>query len=477
MLSAFKVSCLAGALVFVSSFAAVPPISAQSTLAHIYVQSGGNAGPVYGYTALSNGQFPAISGSPFKPGTKIVGGTGSKFFTIGKTLLHSYAIDSNGAFGSQVSQIGFYNYAGGSCGNSADPVGPQAVLDHTGKSIDVLLQGDGDHLCASFQTFNVNSDGCFLFNGDTQVNEDSGGYASVPSILGNETFAYADNFIPFNNQVIGFQRESSGTLQYSGLVNPTFSGSGSYKAYRPDASPTENFVVLREFLNDSGYPQLGSFSVGSNGALTSTNTSANMPQTGLNVTQTAFSPDGVYFAVAGDNGQNQSASGIKIYQFNGASPLTLMDYTVYDPIDQIAWDNSGHLYAISTIENKLFIYTVISGGLARSATYSIPGPANLAVVSSTAASCGETTVNAVNVCAPINNSTVSSPVQINAAANMVGGVYRFELWSGSTKLATVRYSGVMDQQVTLAPGTYKLTFNAYNSYGTHAYATRTITVK
>src|SRR5579863_5675170 len=169
MLSAFRVSGLAGALALVSSFAAIPPISAQSTLAHIYVQSSGNAGPVYGYTALSNGQFPAISGSPFKPGTKIVGGTGSKFFTIGKTLLHSYAVNSNGALGSQLSQIGFLNYTGGSCFSSADPVGPEAVLDHTGKSIYVLLQGDGNNLCASYQTFNVNSDGSFLFNGDSQV--------------------------------------------------------------------------------------------------------------------------------------------------------------------------------------------------------------------------------------------------------------------------------------------------------------------
>jgi hypothetical protein len=295
--------------------------------------------------------------------------------------------------------------------------------------------------------------------------------------LGNETFAYADNFLPFNNQVIGFRRESSGTLQYSGVVNPTFSGSESYKAYRPTASPTENFVVLREFLNDSGYPQLGSFSVGSNGALTSTNTSSNMPQTNLNVTETAFSPDGVFFAVAGDNGQNQPGSGLKLYKFNGASPLTLISYTVYDPIDRIAWDNSGHLYAVSTIENKLFIYTVVSGGLVRSATYSIPGPVNLVVVSSTGASCGETAVNAVNVCSPANNSTVSSPVQINAAANIDGGVYRFELWSGSTKLINVRYSGVMNQPLAFAPGTYKLTFVAYNDNGTRASATRTITVK
>jgi hypothetical protein len=478
MLSVFRVSGLAATLAFVFSLAAVPQISAQSTQAHIYVQSGGNSGPVYGYTALSNGQFPAISGSPFKPGTKIVGGTGSKFFTVGKTLLHSYAVGSNGALGSQLSQVGFFNYAGGSCGNSADPVGPQAVLDHTGKTVYVLLQGGGGQLCTTYQTYNVNSDGSFTFNGDSQVSVESGGYTTVPSILGNETFAYADSFLPFNNQVIGFRRESSGTLQYTGLVNPTFSGNAGYVSYRPDASPTENFVVLREVPNDTGYPQLGSFSVGSNGALTSTNTSANMPQTNLQVTESAFSPDGVFYAVAGDNGQNQPGSGLKLYQFNGASPLTLISYTVYDPIDQIAWDTSGHLYAVSTIENKLFIYTVLSqGGMVRSATYSIPGPVNLAVVSTAAASCGESTVNAVNVCSPTENSTVSSPVQINAAANMDGGVYRFELWSGSTKLINVRYSGIMNQPLTLAPGTYHLTFVAVNTIGTKATATRDITVK
>jgi len=101
----------------------------------------------------------------------------------------------------------------------------------------------------------------------------------------------------------------------------------------------------------------------------------------------------------------------------------------------------------------------------------------LVAVSTTPASCGETTVNAVNVCSPTENSTVSSPVHINAAANMDGGVYRFELWSGSTKLITVRYSGIMNQPLALAPGTYHLTFVAVNTIGTKATATRDITVK
>jgi hypothetical protein len=72
---------------------------------------------------------------------------------------------------------------------------------------------------------------------------------------------------------------------------------------------------------------------------------------------------------------------------------------------------------------------------------------------------------------------VTSPVSISAAATVSGGVYRFELWSGNTKLLSVSNSGVMDQSLSLAPGSYKLIVTAYNAAGTtHVYATRDITV-
>jgi hypothetical protein len=51
------------------------------------------------------------------------------------------------------------------------------------------------------------------------------------------------------------------------------------------------------------------------------------------------------------------------------------------------------------------------------------------------------------------------------------------LWNRSTKLLTVRDSGTMDQTISLAPGSYELTFVAYNTSGTHEYNTRNITVK
>ena len=91
--------------------------------------------------------------------------------------------------------------------------------------------------------------------------------------------------------------------------------------------------------------------------------------------------------------------------------------------------------------------------------------------------CSAPQSNGVNVCSPANGGTFTSPVQLNAAATVSGGVYRFELWNGSTKLLSVDNSGIMDQALSLAPGSYKLTFDAYNTSGTHEYAYRDITVQ
>jgi hypothetical protein len=478
MLSAFRASGLVGALAFVSSFAAVPPVSAQSTSAYVYVQSTGSAGPVYSYSASSGGQLTAIPGSPFKPGTQIIGSNKSQFFTLGKTLLHAYAVGSNGAIGSQLSQIPVLNYAGSFCGSGTNGLNG-AVLDHSGQFVYVLLWDGGDGTCTAYQTYKVNSGGTLTFVGDTEVNVESGGGTTVPSILGNETFAYADDFSGHNSSPIGLQRESSGTLQYRNIVetNPLLDGYNEYTVRYPDASPVGNYVVFALYPYNSGSPQLGSYTVDSQGNISSTNTQSNMPTSALEITDTSFSPDGKLFVVAGDYGAN-SGSGIEIYNFNGAAPLTL-NRTVLTgtPIDRIAWDSNNHLYAISRSLNKLYVLTVTSTSVTQNSSQTITNPLSLVVVSQKANSCSAPSSNGINVCSPAENATVSSPVPVNAMATISGGVYRFELWSGSTKLVSVDNSGVMNQSVALAPGTYHLIFDARNTAGTRVTAARDITVK
>jgi len=91
--------------------------------------------------------------------------------------------------------------------------------------------------------------------------------------------------------------------------------------------------------------------------------------------------------------------------------------------------------------------------------------------------CAAPSSTGINVCSPTENASVSSPVKVNAMATVSGGVYRFELWSGSTKLVSIANSGTMNQAVALAAGTYHLVFVARNTAGLKVTATRDITVK
>jgi hypothetical protein len=472
----------------VSTLPVVPEAQAQTTSAHVYVQSQGPAGPVYGYNANSSGQLSAISGSPFKPGTAIVGGTSTEFFTQGKTLLHSWSLGSNGAIGSQQSQIPFLNYAGNNCGSGTSGYA-SSLLDHSGQYVYVLLQNAGS--CAAYQTFKVNSGGTFTFVGDTEVNVQGSGFVDPPSILGNESFAYANEWVGHYSNLVGFQRESSGTLQQTQFseTDPTLAGGNYFPAY-PDASPAGNFVVLQLYPNDgggdSGQPQLASYTMDASGNLTTTNTSSNMPTTGLSNAYSAFSTDGkmIAFYANAQDGVGGFGNGIEIYNFNGAAPLTLYQKLLTGtPIDEIAWDSSNHLYAISQSTNKLYVFTVTSTSVTQDASLTITSPFQLVVISQTASSgggggsCAVPSSPGVNVCSPAEDATLSSPVQINAAANVSGGVYRFELWNGGTKLASVSNSATMNQAVSLAAGTYHLKFSAYNTSGTHEYATLDIRVK
>jgi hypothetical protein len=474
---------LAASLMLVSTVALVPQAQAQSpTAAYVYVQVGGPAGAVYGYSASSSGTLSAISGSPFKPGTAIIGSNSKQFFTLGKTTLHSFAVGSNGAIGSQVGSAAFLDYPGNSCGNGTDGT-DAAVLDHTGKYVYVVLQGAGDATCAAYQTYMVNSDGTLTFDGDAEQTFESEAGTGLPSILGNETFAYATLWDGHYTLDVGFQRQSTGTLQTIQFkeTDPTLTGT-DYLPSNPDASPTSKYVVLQLYPNDgggdSGNPQLGSYSVDSQGNLTTTNTSSNMPTPAFGGGFSTFSPDGKMFVVYDDGTGVQG--GIEIYNFNGANPLTLNTTLLNGtPVSRVAWDTSHHLYAISQQQNTMWVFNVTPTSVAQTAKISIGTPFSMVVASKTATngSCPAPTNNGVSICSPANGADVTSPVQINAAATVSGGVYRFELWNGSTKLVSVDNSGIMYQSLSLAPGSYKLTFDARNSSGTHEYAYRDITVQ
>jgi hypothetical protein len=92
-----------------------------------------------------------------------------------------------------------------------------------------------------------------------------------------------------------------------------------------------------------------------------------------------MSPSGKLLAVGGD-------AGLQVFHFNGSKPIT--HYTgllAQDEIDQVFWDNDNHLYAISSISGKLFVFTITptSHRQAPDSPYTIINPQNIAVLPKT----------------------------------------------------------------------------------------------
>jgi hypothetical protein len=376
------------AVAFVSAFAivAAPSAEAQSgstPVAYVYIQIQGPEGAVYGFRANASGQLSTIAGAPWKPAGQLIGDNKKMMITLGQTNLHSYAIESSGAIGVALESNPDTDF-GSEC-DAGTNVG--AVLDHTGQYVYVLQQKTATDPCMAYKSFEINnqfSEGAFDGVGETEADPAPGGGDGLPSILGNESFAYADQYDGPVNSILGFQRNSSGALQGIGVMDPTFPGSAAYTPHRPDASPAGNYVVLEEYQNTSNTVQAASFSVDGAGNLSSTNTPATMPVSPFFPTGSTFSPSGNLFVTWADNGLGNPSlgDGIQIYNFNGAAPLTYNTSLLSGmTIDQVAWDKSNHLYAISTANNLFYVFTVTPTSATQDAMWTIGAPFKMLVVS------------------------------------------------------------------------------------------------
>jgi hypothetical protein len=350
----------------------------SSPAAYVYVQTSSG---VVGYSAASNGALTKIAGSPFKTSGLLAGSTGYAFYSVGTDWIHTYSLASNGAIGAQVSQINTQNYSGADCGQAL--AGAAGVLDHSGKYFYNLLNNYGN--CAAYQTYSVGKNGALTFNNWTQVAQDSGGVTTIPTILGNESFAYAISSYAHQANIIGFAREKAGDLQAiqfneTDPANPDTNWTPSLVA----ADPTNHLAALL-MANDAVPGQLASYTVDTHGNITSTNTSANMPFADFAPTDMAMSPSGLLLALGGGYPSGQLVgNGLEIFHFNGANPLTLDKVLLTNvDIDAVKWDTSNHVYAISYSTNQIFVYTVTPTSIsaAPGSPYKITAPAALFVKS------------------------------------------------------------------------------------------------
>ena len=82
----------------------------------------------------------------------------------------------------------------------------------------------------------------------------------------------------------------------------------------------------------------------------------------------------------------------------------------------------------------------------------------------------------VNVCSPLNNSRVNSPVLAWAAGTVSGTIARMEVWVDGVKKYSVKGSNTLNTQITLGSGQHVFTYYIVNTAGQKWQSTVTATV-
>ena len=346
----------------------------SSPVAYIYVSSSPSSGKsqINAYAAASNGSLTNVPGSPFHDNVNYLALNGAWLFAVDNTFvnINSYSIAANGSLTFKDTH------------NVSSP-GPGIISlypDHTGAT-----------LYADYYTTN-NDYLSFSIDGSTgqlkKVGDLPGGPAnnSPVSFIGNNVFAYSSSCYHFGPAIYGVKRASDGSLSYLN-INPPFPTppAGEFWCpWRAAADPTNHLAIavqpMTSNLNVAGPFQLAAYTVDSSGNLSTTSTHSNMPSVLVGYpTDYWMSPDGKFLAVGG-------SSGLQIFHFNGAKPITR--YTgllTANEIDQVFWDNAGHLYALSPRAGKLYVFTVTSTSVTQApgSPHTITNPQNIIVLPKT----------------------------------------------------------------------------------------------
>lgn len=372
------------------------PVAAAMANAQAYVYVSTNKG-INLYDAASNGSLSLVAGSPFQTTLPMIGSNGSHFLTLDNSdyaTIHSYAVESNGAIGGQVSSINTQDYTGVNCGSPTS-----AILDHSGANIYVLLDTSGN--CGAYQTYGVaKGSGDLSFKGAAVNNNIALSYCcSVPAITPKDLFAYTSEETfecdgCFNTWG-AFKIESNGLMKNlsAPITGPTPKSSNlmfipGFLATDPD----NHLAVLGAWYDNNasqytGGGGLASYTVNTKtGALSSSNSWKELPlPKNIGVDAMVASPSGKILALAGQYG-------LQFFHFNGASPLTTFGgLKTSVEIDQIAWDGNNHLYALSDAYNQysspngraeLFVFTVTPSSIEEvpGSPFSMPGANGLVVV-------------------------------------------------------------------------------------------------
>jgi chitobiase/beta-hexosaminidase-like protein/Big-like domain-containing protein len=134
---------------------------------------------------------------------------------------------------------------------------------------------------------------------------------------------------------------------------------------------------------------------------------------------------------------------------------------------------------------NLYQYTFALNSAKTVKSVKLPSNANVAIVAITligsgggggGGSCNAPGSPGVNVCAPANGSTVTSPVTVQAKATIVGTLARMEVWVDGVKKFTETTSTTLNTSIALGTGSHRFDIYAVNTAGTKYLKTVNATV-
>lgn len=359
-------------------------IAFSQAVAYVYVANNpknSSTNEITAYSVASDGKLTPLFGSPFHENVTALAATGSYLVAANRSepVIDSFNIQSDGALRYATST----NYAKQTSSDECADAG-QIFFDHTGATLYIQEYNfDCDNTGVTSFTLNKKT-GALSYLGVDNTGAFPGMY-NAAYFIGNNVYAYsAANSSCMYYEIYGFKRDTNGLLVSAGRVsNSPKTSSDGPREYVPDllaADPTNHVAVLEQPANPpdcaAGPMQLATYTTSSSGVLSTTSTYANMPSTLIaNPWDMKMSPSGKLVAIAGKEG-------LQVFHFNGASPIThFTGLLTSTPINQMFWDNSNHLFAISQYGGKLYAFTITPEGAreAPGSPYSINSPASLVV--------------------------------------------------------------------------------------------------
>jgi hypothetical protein len=356
----------------------------SAPVAFVYVASNpanSSTNEILAFAAAANGKLTTAPGSPFRDDVTSMAVNGKYLYASTRSSIYiaQFLIEGDGAL-QWVRSTDVVQYNQDDCGSS----GP-LILDHTGSSLyDIEYRGDcANNVLQSFSLLKPTGQVHNLGSSGSSV------YLDGPlTFTGNNLYAYTFTCVPgFSFEFSGFKRAASGLLNSINFNMPIPAAKHgavwciSYTAADPANHLATTFQPLvspiTPYSDDPDGPaQLATYTVDASGNLSTTSTYSNMPAVAVGtVTGIGMAPSGKLLAVGG-------TSGLQVFHFNGAQPITPdTGLLTRDQIDQFFWDNNNHLYAISNSAGKLFVFTITptSATQASGSPYTIAHPQSIIV--------------------------------------------------------------------------------------------------